>query len=867
MQDLQTPMMQQYWEFKKRYREEILFFRLGDFYEMFADDAKEASRILGITLTQRNGIPMCGIPFHAAQNYIARLLRAGKKIAICEQVEVPEKGRGLARREVIEVITPGTVTDEELLEKQKNNFLLAAAPAGKERVSLSCVELSTGEFLAGTAPGSFAEILARELARISPSELILPESAMEEPEIQKVLDAHGEIYVNRFPEWYFDPRTSFERLVRHFRSVNLKAFGLEEDSPELITAGPLLQYLEDTCHTLLPHVRSIHPYREEDALLLDETTIRNLELVKNIQDGGEHFTLYRVLNHTTTPMGARLLRRWILYPLVAPADIEARLEAVEHLYRDQHLLQTLRKLFASMLDIERLATRVALDKAHAKDLLAIAGTIEAYEEAFALLSGIEAFSSFLLPVDLFETLSTLADSLLPALMDNPATSLNEGNIIREGYDPEVDRCRTLRDHSQEILDRYLQEERERSGISSLKLKYNKVIGYFFEVTRANAHLVPSYFIPRQTLVQTQRFTTERLIELESQLAEAEERLVELERKIFMDLRERTKTHLEGLLALGKSVAAIDCLQSLAYAATRYGYTRPVLTTELVLDVKEGRHPVVEAHLPTGSFVPNDLLLDPPRRTLAVITGPNMAGKSTFLRQNALIVLMAQMGSFVPAKEAVIGIADRLFCRVGASDNIARGESTFLVEMNETAYILHHATPRSVIIMDEVGRGTGTIDGLSIAWAVVEYLLERVKARTLFATHFHELTKITHPAVFNLSMAVREDRDGIVFLKRVRAGAAEKSYGIHVARLAGVPEAVVKRARAIEEALSRREEDLTGTEGGPSIPPPDSRDEQPELFSPYELLAEELSHFDVERHTPLEALNAIARWKRLLSKRS
>jgi len=850
-------MMRQYRSIKSRHPDSILFFRLGDFYEMFEQDAAEASRLLDLTLTRRGGVPMCGIPYHAAPGYIGRLLKAGRKIAVCEQIQLSRTG--IARREVTEVITPGTVTDENLLERTANNYLVCVCRTG-EAVALACIDLSTGYFAATHfASSGRVERLRREFLSLAPREILVQESMLEEDGVLKALLAEREeLVVNRLPDWSFDPQSNRELLERQFRVASLKGFGLGEGSPEIPAAGVLLSYLADTAGSLLPHVRSLALYSESSFLGLDESTLRNLEIVQNLNDRTRRYTLLELLDQTRTAAGSRKLKRWLLKPLKEVTAIASRQAQVEFFYRNQGLLARFRSELGKVLDLERLASRVALEKAHAKDLLAVKSSLTAMLAAAELLRGHAELEERLAGLRSREPdIRRLTDLLERSIQEEPSILLTEGNLLKPGYDPEVDRFREMKEHARRVLRNYLEEERSRSGIGNLKLKYNRIIGYFLEVTKSNTGLVPGHFIRRQTLVGGERYTTERLADLESEINNASERMIELERERFLEVRREVQAEVGLLLDLAEQFSDLDVLQAFAFAATVHGYVRPQVTSERLLQIEEGRHPVVEANLPGGAFVPNSLRLSREGTSFVLLTGPNMAGKSTFLRQCALIVLMAQLGSFVPAAAARIGVVDNIFCRVGATDNLARGESTFLVEMSETANILRGASADSLVIMDEVGRGTGTNDGLAIAWAVSEYMLEKVRAFTLFATHYHQLTALRHPALANFSMAVLE-RDGkIVFLKQVRAGPTDNSYGIHAAELAGVPEEVIRKAEKLLGSL----EDLRG--GAPRQTQMRPAARQAELFDPLEGVRDQILGLDVDQTTPLDALSLLARWQREL----
>jgi DNA mismatch repair protein MutS len=855
-------MFDQYRRIKRDHQGEVLFFRLGDFYEMFADDALEVSALLNLTLTSRNGQPMCGIPYHAARSYIARLLKCGKKIAVCEQFTEP--GKGLIERKVVEVITPGTAVDEDFLDKGNSNYLAClAAPGGSlwRRLSFAYIDLSAGDFHATSFPREGApERLRQELERLQIREMILQESLLEENgKIAQAILERSDLVVNRWADWLFDPERGRQRLLRQFQTAGLKAFGLDDDSPEILSAGALLDYLDNTAKGLIPHVRGIRVYQDGEYVGIDESTQRNLELVRSLRDGELRFSLLEVMDESRTAMGRRLLKRRILHPLRDTAAIAARLDMTESFYRDQASLGVLRELLGKTPDLERLSSRIGMDRAHGKDMAAVKNALDSLEKveklAEPLRISFESPEARLLAGTGLAVLKEIRDLLERGLCEDPSILLTEGGLIREGYNAELDGLRKLRDNGRQLLEGYLKEERENTGISSLKIRYNRLIGYFFEVTKAHLSKVPSHFIRRQGIVAGERFTTDRLAALESDINGASDRMIELEKSLFLELREKAKGKLRELAAASAVLAELDVAQSLARAATIHNWVRPSINSGKGLVILEGRHPVVEAHLPAGEFIPNDIVLEGDL-SFALITGPNMAGKSTYLRTAALIALMAQMGSFVPAREARIGLTDRIYCRVGASDNLARGESTFLTEMNETAYILNTATDASLVIMDEVGRGTGTKDGLSIAWAVSEELLQ-VRCRTLFATHYHELSLLSHPCLANRSMEVL-DRDGeIVFLRRIKEGPAAESYGLHVARLAGLPREVLDRAGHIMEQLKERDKGLAFE----PLPAPSGENPIPVYLR---RLIEEISALDPDNITPIAALQKLQKWKNLLN---
>ncbi|MDR0600578.1 MAG: DNA mismatch repair protein MutS [Treponema sp.] len=857
-------MLDQYNRVKREHQDSVLFFRLGDFYEMFAADALEVSSLLNLTLTQRNGLPMCGIPCHACRGYIARLLRFGKKIAICEQLTGPGKAK-LIDRKVVEIITPGTTVDEDFLEKGSSNYLASLAPGGRF-LSFAYIDLSTGDFYATSFPRENAAArLGLELERLEIREMIAAESPLKDfPDLAAKLGGRPALVLNRWADWLFDPGRSLEKLKKQFGTANLKGYGLVENSPEITAAGALLDYLDETAKTLLPHVKRLKVYGESEFVGIDEASQRNLEIARNLRDGTERYSLFETLDETKTSMGRRLLKRRILHPLKDLDLIRRRLDMVESFYRDQEKLAAFRGLLAKTPDLERLSSRLAMEKAHGKDMIAIKNALDSLENLretvlktsifFGLFESSEA-SSF--TGEDFLELEKTRNLLERGLRENPSILLTEGNLIREGYDSGLDQLRDTKNRGRELLEHYLEEERRLTGIPSLKIRYNRLIGYFFEVTAAQLSRIPPYFIRRQGLAGGERFSTEKLARLESDINGASDRIIELEKRLFLELRGKVKEHLDRIAAAARIIAELDAAQSLAWAATIRGWIRPEVDGENRIAITEGRHPVVEAQLPGGEFIPNDLFLDGGGIYFALITGPNMAGKSTYLRQAALIVIMAQAGSFVPAREAAIGVTDRIYCRVGASDNLAQGESTFLVEMNETAHILHTATERSLVIMDEVGRGTGTTDGLAIAWAVCEDLLDRLKCKTLFATHYHELSQLENPGLANRSMEALEKDGQIVFLRKLREGPSAESYGIHVAALAGLPPPVVERARALLEGIRGAEQGFPALKDR-AVPETPGRDQ---AAPPAPL--RELAALDPNNISPLEALKTIHRWKELL----
>jgi len=870
-----SPMLEQYRRIKKQQEGNILFFRLGDFYEMFAEDAVEVSSLLNLTLTSRGGLPMCGVPYHAAKTYVSRLLKLGKKIAICEQLTSPSKGTKVIERDVVEIITAGTTVDEDFLDKGSSNYLGCLARTANT-LSFSYIDLSTGEFFATSFKKDESQLFRQELERLSLKEILIQESLLEEEEniASAIYERSSSLILNRWADWLFDSVQAKSRLEKQFGLSNLKGLGLDENSAQILSAGVLLDYLDTTSKSLLPHIRTLKLYKDCEYLGLDESTQRNLELLYNQRDADVRFSLFEVLDETRCSMGRRLLKRRILHPLRDLNKINKRLDMTEVLYRDQGVLSKLREMLGKTPDLERLCSRLAMDKAHGRDMIAIKTAISNFKiinDDIIKNNEHKEKINFETKEDKidYDSLWQLRDLLEKGICDEPSIVLNEGNLIKDKYNEELDNLRSIRDNSRQILEQYLEEERQATGISSLKIRYNRLIGYFFEVTKTNLTRVPKHFIRRQGIVGGERYTTDRLAALESEINGASDKVIELEKKLFISIREEAKKTLAFLCAASHLLAELDTAASLAKAASIRGWTRPVLNESGKLEIYEGRHPVVEAHLSRGDYIPNDILLNSGKNgteekiSFAMITGPNMAGKSTYLRSAALITIMAQMGSFVPATEALIGICDRIYCRVGASDNLARGESTFLVEMNETAFILNTATDKSLVIMDEVGRGTGTNDGLSIAWAVSEDLLNRIGCRTLFATHFHELSLLAHPHLANRSMEVIEQGEKIIFLRKLKEGPTAESYGIHVARLAGLSQEVLKRAGQIMKLLKERDTDLTDTFSGNMLTKEkellSENSEQSEAQSMFDRLLKEI---DPEQMTPLEALNILVQWKKM-----
>ena len=865
-----TPMMAQYHQIKKSVPGAILFFRLGDFYEMFFDDAVVAARELEITLTARNKekgtpVPMCGVPYHSADAYVSKLIRKGYRVAVCDQVENPKTARKLVKREVTRVVTPGTLSDGNLLEPRENNFLSAVFSDGSG-LGLASVDVSTGDFrITEFRDGARESMLQTELERLGPKELIWCSRLSDRnPSWASNLSA----LKTEVEEWTFASDFAQRLLTDHFKVASLDGFGCQGRDLAVAAAGGALHYLQETQRGELLHLDSLQFYELDQAMLLDQSTVKNLELLESLYDGSRNGTLLQCLDGTATGMGGRLLKTWMLRPEVDLAEIESRQEAVTALTEDLVLREELRERLKQVYDLERLASKVALSSANARDLIALRQSLEQIPGlkllllplAPARLSSLEQAS---------DPLDDVAAKIRESLNDDPPVVLTEGRLIRPGFNPELDSLRKDSSSGKQTIAELEAGERARTGISNLKVKFNQVFGYYLEVSRSNLGRVPPDYERKQTLVGAERFTTPQLKEHERRVLGAEERLVELEYELFCQLRAAVGRECRRIRNTARALAQLDCLATLAAAAHQFGYVRPTLHTGEELAVKGGRHPVIERlgeQLPTGRFIPNDLYLNPATDQVLIITGPNMGGKSTYLRQAALFSVMAQMGSFVPAQEAKLPIVDRIFTRIGASDNLARGRSTFMVEMTETAVILNSATPRSLVILDEVGRGTATFDGLSIAWSVVEHLHSRNQSKTLFATHYHELTELAQllPGVKNYQVTVKESGNEIVFLRRVEPGSADKSYGIEVARLAGLPRPVIQRAREILQGHEQGEHEISNHLTRNYQRRKNNSGKQLNLFvvSEHEAL-EQLRRLDPDRMTPLQALQAIHRLKESL----
>lgn len=855
--------MRQYAAIKKQHPNALLFFRLGDFYELFFDDAVVASRELQITLTSRNkekdlAVPMCGVPYHAAEGYLAKLLRKGFRVAICEQTEDPKLAKKLVRREVTRVLTPGTSVDSALASEE-NNFLAAVAQIG-DRAGLAALDLSTGEFRATEFAAEDRPRLLEELGHMRPREVLYPAAlplfAAAEVEFAP---SSGERRFTETPveDWAFSADYAIPLLENQFGVLSLEGFGLATRPAAATAAGAILHYVRNTQRGTLEHVDRIGFYDRQDCLVLDAVTVRNLELVEPLfSSAGAEVTLFRTLDATLTPMGKRLLRSWVLRPSIDLDEIRARQDSVSAALGETIRREELRRRLEGILDLERLLSRVTLETANARDLLALAASFSHLPE---IKQELERFTAERLRHlnHTIDALGDLRERIDATIVPEPPLSLTDGGVIRAGIDPELDELRDLSRNSKQYIAQIESRERQRTGINSLKIKFNSVFGYYLEVTKPNLHLVPQDFERKQTLVNAERFTTPELKQYEAKVLEAEEKIVEIERRLFTELRTAVAGEAKRIRQTSLALAEVDVLLALAHIAAERGYARPVLDDSGVIDMVEARHPVVEQQVLSGAerFVPNDLLLNPESDSIVLLTGPNMGGKSTYLRQTALIVIMAQIGSYVPVRAARIGLVDRIFTRIGASDNLARGRSTFMVEMTETAAILNTATPRSLVLLDEMGRGTATYDGLALAWATLEHLHSVTRAKTLFATHYHELTVLADdlPRVKNCRVSIKETPGGIVFLRKVEPGAADKSYGIEVAKLAGLPTEVIRRAREVLLQHEGHERESHNKIAAPTQAP----SVQLAIFTPLsQQIVDRLKEVDVNRLTPLEALNLI-----------
>ena len=878
-----TPMMQQYMETKSQYPDCILFYRLGDFYEMFFDDALTASKELEITLTGKNcgmeeRAPMCGVPYHAVDGYLTKLVSKGYKVAICEQVEDPKQAKGIVKREVVRIVTPGTILDAAAIDESKNNYIMCIVYIA-DRYGLSVADVTTGDYFVTELPDG--QKLKDEIFKFMPSEIICNESFyMSGMDLEDMKNRLG-ITIYSLESWYFDDEICKSKLMEHFKVSSLQGLGLSDYDCGVISAGALLQYLLETQKNDLSHMTHITPYTTGKYMMLDSSTRRNLELCETLREKQKRGSLLWVLDKTKTAMGARTLRKYIEQPLIERSEIERRLDAVTELKEEAISREEIREYLSPVYDLERLITRITYGSANPRDLTAFSSSLEMLPAIHYILEDMKSdlLCEICKEMDTLEDLCSLVKS---AIAEEPPLAMKEGNIIRDGYSEEVDTLRRAKSDGKTWLAKLEEQEREKTGIKNLKIKYNKVFGYYLEVTNSYKELVPEYYTRKQTLANSERYITPELKELEDTILGAEDKLYALEYELYCTVRDTIAGEVVRIQKTAKAVAALDVFTSLALVAERNNYIRPTINVQGKIDIKDGRHPVVEQMIPNGSFICNDTVLDDKKQRISIITGPNMAGKSTYMRQVALIVLMAQLGSYVPASKANIGLVDRIFTRVGASDDLASGQSTFMVEMTEVAHILRNATSKSLLVLDEIGRGTSTFDGLSIAWAVVEYISDAklLGAKTLFATHYHELTELEGKInnVNNYCIAVKEKGDDIVFLRKIVKGGADKSYGIQVAKLAGVPDIVINRAKEIveelaDEDITSRVSEIASREAEAKKKTKSKKYDEVDIaqFSLFDTVKdddvlEELKSIDVGNLTPIDALNTIYRLQNKLKNR-
>jgi DNA mismatch repair protein MutS len=850
-------MIKQYLSIKEEYPDAILFYRMGDFYEMFFEDAQVASRVLEITLTSRNKkdespVPMCGVPYRAVSGYIARMIDHGYKVAVCDQVEDPALAKGLVKRDVVRVITPGMIIDDEFLDRRSNNFILAVARK-ENAFGLSFLDISTGDFRL-TESDDLAAIVDESL-RISPREVLLPKSAESDPQLASLRGALVDRSVTYLEDSAFEYKRCYDRMTEQFKTISLEGFGCEELFAGVRAAGALVYYVRETQKQKIEHLTRLETYSLHRYLQVDDTSCRNLELEKNIRSGTRRGTLIGIIDHTQTAMGARLLKSWLRYPLIEIKDIQERHAAVEDAKDNLQIRQSIREHLKSVHDLERVGSKIVMGHANARDMIALKRSLFAVPQIQKILSALQA--------NLFQwnenlnPLYELAEIIEKAIREDAPPTINEGGIIKNGYRKDLDELVKISQDGKGWLANLELKEREATGINTLKVRYNKVFGYYIEVPKSRAPDVPASYVRKQTLVNAERYITDELKSFEIKVLNAEDQRAGLELEIFNEIRQLVANNNKALQKTARFLAQLDCLLNLAEVADQNNYCRPLMTVDGHIFIEDGRHAVVEKMITGERFVPNTVSMDNDENQILIITGPNMAGKSTVLRQVALLVIMAQMGSFIPAKKASISIVDRIFTRVGALDNLSQGQSTFMVEMQETANILNNASKDSLIIMDEIGRGTSTYDGLSIAWAVVEYLhdLHQTGVKTLFATHYHELTDLAQqkPRVQNYSIAVKEWNDEIIFLRKLVEGGTNRSYGIQVARLAGIPGQVIRRAKKILYSIENEEKELT--ESFSDIESSRQRPLQMDLFGKKEhFFVEKLANLDISKMTPLEALN-------------
>ena len=862
-----TPMMQQYFQIKEQYKDTILFFRLGDFYEMFFEDAILASKELEIALTGKDcgmeeRAPMCGVPYHSVDSYIAKLIENGHKVAICEQTQDPAEAKGLVERQVIRVVTPGTVMESSMLEEKTNNFLLSLFK-DDSAYGFSGVDVSTGEFFVSEiTSGNANDKLMDELARIRPSEILINEDLQLDSSLLDTIRSRFSPFITPYHEWAYQKSNAYRCLLDHFKVQSLDGFGCQDMKYGICAAGALLEYLAETQKNALQHINQIKAYFPQSYMILDAAARRNLELTETIRGKGKKGSVLWLLDKTNTAMGGRMFRQWVQQPLIRKAAIEERLDAVEELGSNPLWMEEIKEQLGKVYDLERLASRIIFGNANARDMLSLKNSLEILPAVKDFLSQCKSrlLTDFHERMDVLEDIHELLEK---SIFEEPPISTREGNLIKTGWNETLDHYRLAMTDGKKWIAALEQQERDRTGIRNLKIGFNKVFGYYIDVTKPNLNLVPDSYIRKQTLANSERYITPELKEMEDTIMGAEDKSIRLEVRLFTEIREKTAAQVSRIQAAAGILATLDALYSLAQVSYENHYVRPEIREDGVLNIKDGRHPVVEKTLPHGLFVPNNTSLKTGEDHLMIITGPNMAGKSTYMRQVALIVLLAQIGCFVPAKKAEIGIVDRIFTRVGASDDLSSGQSTFMVEMSEVANILNNATSNSLLILDEIGRGTSTFDGLSIAYAVVEHICQEpsLKAKTLFATHYHELTELEGriPGVKNYCIAVKEQGDDILFLRRIIRGGADKSFGIQVAKLAGLPDMVIERAKRILAQLEETDINKPKNVKKTKVSEPTGDMLQLSMFRPGPSEVEkELMDLDVNRITPIEAIGILYR---------
>jgi len=853
--EFSTPMMKQYKDIKEKYPDTFLFFRCGDFYEIFGSDAVTVSKILDIALTKRAEVYMCGVPYHAVDVYVGKMIKAGKKVAICEQMEDPKFTKGIVKRDVTEIITPGTLVEERLLPNKSNNFLLAINRKGFY-LEFAYLDISTGDFEVCEIDFTLdLSILKGELVRVSPKEIIVPEDLwIENKNIRDVFEELENVVINRYPIWFFEAKETKDFIFDHFKIKNWSELNFFDLKTDLTTPGAILKYIKDNLRGNFAHISKLNYNSNRNTMILDEATIKNLELLRNQQDGSTVNTLLEVLDQTCTSIGGRLIKKWIIEPLIDVGLILHRQRIVSHFYHNESFLIKLEDSVKKVMDLERLCARIVMDKANPKDLICIKDSLIGCNEVVEKIKYIDVLEDM---VNQFVNLNHLIEYINETIKDEPSNYIDEGNIVKDGYNPELDTLKEMSLKTKEYISKIEQLEKERLNTPSLRIKYNKIIGYFFEISKLQSKSLPDTYILRQSLVNVCRYTNKELSEYESKILTARDEINLIEKEIFIDVKNKILENIGLIQNNAKLIAELDVYLSFAKVALKNRYIMPQINNSEHIYIKEGRHPIVEKRLELDSFIPNDLDIDTEKSYLYIITGPNMAGKSTYLRQNALIVLMAQIGSFVPADDVKIGIVDRIFTRIGTSDNLARGQSTFLVEMIETANILRNATPKSLIIMDEIGRGTSTYDGLAIAWAILEYIYNKkfLGAKTLFATHYHELTKLSsNEGIKNLSVDVLEEKGNITFLHKIVERPAEKSYGIHVAKLASLPKEVTAFAEVLLNQLENKQEQkmIEPKKGQLDL---FSFEAEPQNKKQNEIV-ESIKFIDIERMTPIQALNIL-----------